>query len=119
MTRRPAKRSHIGKPLEKDIQAQVLAMVKMHPRVALAWRQNTGAVKIDDRRFVRFGFPGVSDIIGFTRTGKFIALEVKRLGQKPTQAQDYFIRMVNSNGGYAAVVYSAQDAWNLMEWPTK
>lgn len=40
------------------------------------WLNNVGAVKTDNR-FVRFGFPGSTDIMGFDRSGRFIAIEVK------------------------------------------
>lgn len=114
MIKRVKKIAHITKPLEKDIQQQILAMVKMHPKVALIWRQNTGAMKLDNR-YVRFGFPGISDLLGFTTNGRIICLEVKRKGEHPTPQQGQFLGMVRTYGGIAAVVHGAQEAWNVME----
>lgn len=40
------------------------------------WLNNIGAVKTETR-FVRFGLPGSTDILGFDKSGRFIAIEVK------------------------------------------
>lgn len=40
------------------------------------WLNNVGSAKVSGG-FVSFGLPGSTDIIGFDRLGRFIALEVK------------------------------------------
>ena len=50
---------------ESEIVRAILAYLKTVPGV-VAWRNNVGAVSTG-RRFVRFGFPGMSDIIGWQR----------------------------------------------------
>lgn len=60
-----------------------------------AWRNNVGVAKYDDKRTVRFGIAGTSDILGFVREGPlkgmFFAFEVKRFSKKPTQKQQNFL----------------------------
>jgi hypothetical protein len=48
---------------ERMVQNACLDLLEASPKVAFAWRQNTGAVKIA-KRFVRFSFKGCSDILG-------------------------------------------------------
>ncbi|MCF7989012.1 MAG: hypothetical protein K9M02_01070 [Thiohalocapsa sp.] len=104
-------------PPEQAIQAGVLAYLGMDRRVAWAHRFNTGATRIDGRnaagkpvhRFVRFAFPGCSDILGQLRSGHFLALEVKRPSTKPTPEQAAFLERVRSNGGLACVARSVDD----------
>ena len=85
-------------PLEADIQRAILEYLNLHPRVAWAVRMNTGAMKIDGR-FVKFGFTGCSDVLGQMTDGRFLAVEVKRPGNKPTEDQHSFLRNVQHYGG--------------------
>jgi len=101
-------------PLEKDVQAAILEALQFHPLVAWAARMNTGAAKFKDAkgkaRFVRFGFPGMSDIIGQFKDGTFLAIEAKRpKGEGPTDDQKAFMETVNNNGGRAGVARSVDD----------
>lgn len=67
--------------------------------------------------FKHFGGPlapkGISDLIG-CHEGKFIALEVKRPGGKPSPEQMQFIADVQRSGGIAGVVYSVEDVIELL-----
>ena len=58
---------------------------------------------------------GGSDLIGWTSTGRFLAIEVKRGRDRPTEAQARFIAAVSSAGGVAGVAYSLDDARAIME----
>ncbi len=76
------------------------------------WRQNTGAVKATYKgktRFIRYGTPGISDIVGMTPTGRFIACEAKIGRNEPTAAQTAFLALVNDGGGIGVVFYSIDD----------
>jgi hypothetical protein len=89
---------------EVEVQADALAILEAHPAVAWAKRMNTGAGKLlypdgKNSRFIRFGFPGLSDIIGQLRAGRFLACECKRKGEKPTDDQNAFLDTVNAAGG--------------------
>lgn len=104
----PAQRkSRAKKPTtpERDILAACLQLLAVHPKVAWAERMNTGAMKLDDR-YVKFGFPGLSDIIGQLTTGQMLAVECKRAGRRPTADQNRFLFVVNNSGGFACWVDS-------------
>lgn len=53
---------------------------------------------------------GGSDLLGWTRDGRFLALEVKSLRGRPSEAQRQFIEQVNSAGGIGIVCRSVQEA---------
>ena len=58
------------------------------------------------------GMPqGISDIIGIYR-GRFLAIEVKRPGNKLSDKQAQFLRSVSASGGIAMVAYSVDDVIN-------
>lgn len=54
-------------------------------------------------------FKGISDIIGVLPDGKFLAIEVKRPGRKPTERQKQFLEQVKAAGGVAFVAYNVED----------
>jgi len=99
-------------PTEHQTQAAILRYLAISPRVAWAQRMNTGAIKIPAAngrdRFVRFGFPGCSDIIGQLKDGRFLAIEVKSPVGRATEAQDAFLALVATHGGVAGVVRSVE-----------
>ena len=84
------------------------------------FRNNVGALEDKNGRLVRFGLgTGSSDLIGVSMTqngiGRFVALEVKLPGQKPTREQLAFIEMVKAMGGLAGVAYSVDDAGEILK----
>jgi len=98
-------------PLEAAVQRQILAYLKL-ARI-FHWRANTGAMTVQARgrkRFVRFGSPGVSDILGILPGGRFLAIEVKRprLGRL-TADQAAFQANVRAAGGIAVCVCSVEE----------
>lgn len=74
-------------------------------RVATAWRNETGSgLSHDTQRVIKFGLKGSSDIIGITRDGRFLAVEIK-VGKdflKPDQIA--FKLMVEKNNGLHYVI---------------
>lgn len=74
----------------------------------VAFRNNSGVVFVDNgdgsKRAVRMGIPGVSDIIGFTPDGRFLAIECKTEKGKLSKSQVEFLRKVELAGGVALVV---------------
>ena len=77
-------------------------------RHVFAWRNNTGGFK-KNGHFYRFGLVGSSDILGVLPDGRFLAVECKRPGNRPTPAQDDFLKQVREKGGLALVVYEVQE----------
>lgn len=77
---------------------------------------NTGAFTGEykgKRRFIRFGTPGMSDIIGIYR-GTFLAVETKRKGKKATELQEAFMSQVRQKGGMAFCVDDLDTLIRLM-----
>jgi hypothetical protein len=87
-------------PLERDVLAVILDYLNTLPDT-VAWRNNTGAVSAEykgKRRFIRYGVRGGADVFSIQK-GRFIAVEVKRQGKKPTPDQAAFLEMVREHGG--------------------
>ena len=92
----------------------MLQFLALHQKVAWAARMNTGALKID-KRLVRFGFAGCSDIIGQMKDGRFLAIECKTKSGKMTDAQREFLLLVYCHRGVAGIARSVEDARLLVE----
>lgn len=97
------------RPLERDIQRDVLAWLRAVGVVVI--RVNSGAAPGQGgRRYVRFtDTPGVSDLIGLLPDGLFLAIELKRPGERPTEHQRKFLDAVSGSGGLAFVAHSVAD----------
>ena len=76
--------------LEKEIQAELIKIIRKHPRVAFIDRANSGKVRVKGG-FMQLHRKGTPDLIGFTTSGKFIGIELKRPDTKnaikPEQAE--------------------------------
>ena len=57
-----------------DIKTNIVNYLGSHG--ITAWVHNNGAAKIGGR-YIRFGKTSIPDIIGYTKSGRFIAVEVK------------------------------------------
>lgn len=99
---------------ETLILQQIRLALGSRPDIKL-WRNNAGALKDKDGRWVHFGIanPGGSDLIGWVRVGGvavFLAIEIKTTTGHGTQQQLDFISFVRLNGGRAGVARSVNDA---------
>lgn len=109
------------KLLERDVQAATMAILEKHPRVAFAYRMNTGAGYLIGAhawrgllagevarkamcRFIRFAFPGCSDILGMLTNGRFVAIECKSTDGELRDDQRAFLSLVNQHGGLGFIV---------------
>jgi hypothetical protein len=102
------------KPRRVEADLQKLCLEYLTLCGCFMWRQNTGAMTGEHKGrkwYVRFGVKGLSDIIGVTPEGLFIAVEVKRPGQEPTADQTYFLHRVALNNGIAIWC----DSWESFE----
>jgi len=80
------------------------------------WRNNTGALRDQDGRLVRYGLcVGSSDLIGLIPVtitpdmigqtlAVFTAIEVKAPGKKPTEEQAKFLAAIRKNKGIALLI---------------
>ena len=107
---------------ESDLVCEALRFLNRIPGV-VAWRTNVGAVSADHkgkRRFVRFGFPGLADIIGWKEEAedvrgaivcwaRFVAIEIKTGTGKLTPQQQGFLDLVNKSGGIGFVARSCEN----------
>lgn len=95
------KRPHMAERLVLKGCSEIL---DRHPKVAQWWRVNTGAMKMDNGRYVKFSFVGASDLMFFTTSGRFGACECKATGKKPSDDQVAFLSNVALAGGFAVCV---------------
>lgn len=102
---------------EAEIQRAILELLRV---LAIpAWRQNSGAFVLNvgqgKPRFFRAGVKGNSDILAcLPPSGKLLALEVKRPGNKLTLEQDAFLTAIAHAGGIGAMVTSPKDVMELL-----
>lgn len=113
-TTRPAKPFALKAvtPTEQQIVNSILDSIASRADIVWYARMNTGAAY--GAQFVRFGFPGLSDIIGQLRDGRFFAIEAKRPGQPATQDQQAFLHWVRSNSGIAGIATSSEAAHAIL-----
>jgi hypothetical protein len=114
--------------LERDIQPSILDALRKHPLVAWAHRQNTaagflldpqtyyalvksGALRKEQARFIRFGWPGQLDNTGQMKDGRRIDVEVKSLSGRLHDEQEATIAGVRGAGGVAFVARCVEDVF--------
>lgn len=74
------------------------------------FRNQVGKYRLADGRFLSSGLcVGSADLIGLTKSGRFLAIEVKTFSGVITPAQQNFITEINRMGGIAFVARSVQD----------
>jgi hypothetical protein len=101
-------------PYERDIQKACLMLLRVHPKVACVWRQNSGTFTEQNtdgsmRYISAHTMPGLPDILGFLKGGRMFCFEVKRPGQRATPLQQIFIDRANDAGALAAVIHDADE----------
>ena len=80
-----------------------------------AKRTDDGTVTIRNSAPLHAGLcTGSSDLIGWTKDGLFLAVEVKTETGQPTVEQINFITAVRAAGGRAGIARSVEDAENII-----
>ena len=99
---------------ESAILNAVLEYLNYHPAVAWAQRMNSGGTKFKradgTEQFVRFGFEGLSDVLGQLRDGRLLAIETKARKGRARASQIAFLMHVQKNNGVAGIARSVDDA---------
>lgn len=103
---------------EGDISRKIqMALTQEGARV---FRNNVGLFKTKDDRPIHTGLcVGSSDLIGWTKDGRFLAIEVKtkkgvkRTNKKRLELQKNFIYQVNRAGGVAFFADSVENSIKL------
>jgi len=105
---------------EPQIQKQILQYLSAKGIFAI--RVNSGATQITNKkdgktRYVRFNSAiGCSDIIAiWPKSGRFLAIEVKRPGGRLTPEQKQFQERVEASKGMAIVCYSVDDLISFLD----
>lgn len=91
---------------ESTVVTQCLEWLAL--RRVFAYRNNTGAVKIDGR-WIRYGHPGSGDIIGLLPDGRFLSVECKTATGKQSNAQKQFQEIIERNSGVYVLARSTSD----------
>ncbi len=110
-------------PAEKTILNAILRYLEIDERVAWAHRFNTGSHVVfrqegeieKKRRYIRYAFPGCSDILGQLKDGRFLAVECKSKSGKVSADQQAFLNCVKNNNGVAVVARSIDDVKTALE----
>ena len=112
--------------LERDIQSAILLALSHGPtrllrvNAGVAW-QGTVIERTQHRLVlarpyaIRLAAPGVSDLLGWTEGGRFVAIEVKGPRGRVTAEQAAFLDLVRRSGGLAGVARSVADATAILE----
>ena len=112
---------------ESSLQAEI--MLALCEAGHTIWRQNTGLAWVGVAHPIKSGdvlltkprrlhvglMRGSSDLIGITKDGHFLAVEVKTKTGTVTQEQRQFIEIVKRCGGRAGVARCVQQAVDIAE----
>ena len=82
---------------EQDIQTAIMNYIS-----------SIGGLPVKFNNMGIYAKAGVSDILACIK-GRFVAIEVKRPGKKPSDLQERFLDAVNTIGGFAFWADSLQD----------
>jgi hypothetical protein len=98
---------------ETIIQREILLRLSAIPGVRL-FRNQVGAAHLQDGRWLSAGLGvGSADLVGWITVDAravFLAVEVKRPGEKPTQHQKNWLATLSKMGGIAICATSADEA---------
>lgn len=83
------------------------------------WRNNSGKVMVGRgsyKRMIYLSPTGSPDIIGMTKEGKFIGIEVKlpKTRNKVTLVQREFLELIKIKGGISGVATSVEEALEIL-----
>lgn len=95
--------------LEKDIQKQILTLLKRHPKVQWVARFNSGTFQSGDRYIASNSQSGMSDILGMLKGGQLFAIECKTRTGKIMPHQQEFLDLITVGGGLAFIARSVED----------
>ena len=88
--------------LESSIQSSIMKALRKQGGLWLKTRESLAGVS------------GISDIIGCYR-GRFIAIEIKRPGEKPRADQQAYLEIVKRCGGISGSAQSVEEALNIIK----
>ncbi len=101
---------------EKQIQSAIINYLEYLQNQGELYyiRNQSGALKIDDRRFIRFGRRGSADIIVFFKGGVCQFWEIKTNKGRQSQSQKEFENVIKRLGFEYYIVRSLDDAQKII-----
>lgn len=104
------------KVTEQQIQKAIIDYLKLKKFIVFKHR-NVGIYKQDTGSYIPLpcGERGISDIIGCSSAGRFVAIEVKKPGGKASPDQKDFLARIEASGGIALLAYSLDEVLNAFE----
>ena len=101
---------------EQDIMNSI--RIKLSEMGFTVFRANVGKFKLADGRWFDVGLPaGFSDLFA-VKDGKIYFIEVKKPGGKVRPEQANFIKQMQQKGCVAGIVFSIEEAINLVSTGT-
>ena len=105
----------MGAP-ETRIQNQILRWLADRPYLGRFCRMNSGALRDRKGRLVRYGLPGLSDIVGILRDGgRVLCVEVKTKTGRQSETQAQFQKMIDSCNGIYILARDVNDLAATLE----
>jgi len=98
---------------ESDIQRSILKYLRL--KSIFCWKNNTVGIAKPNGHYIPAQMTGIADILGIMPDGRFLAIEVKRPGNKPTPNQVQFIQNIINNKGLAFLAYSLDDVKQIIK----
>ncbi len=98
---------------EQDLVNEIIAYINLTGNVATRINSGMQIIPGNQRRVFRGAPAGTADIIACIK-GRYVAIECKLPGNKPTLPQQMYLKMVTDAGGVAVVAYSLDDVINAI-----
>ena len=100
---------------EAEIQAEILiGLGERYPHLLRAWRNNSGAVKVDNR-YIKFGIKGQADISGILVDGRRLEIEVKNEKGRQGKDQMIFQKVIERFNGVYILARSFEDVRSVID----
>lgn len=94
---------------EQNIQKAIIDYLRIKKYVVFKHHSTGFTVREGKVAAFRYSEKGISDIIACSPQGTFVAIEVKKPGNKPSEDQLAFIKQVILNKGIAFVAHSIDE----------
>lgn len=100
---------------EQDIQTTIIEYLRLRKFLVFKHHSTASTIRGGEPVFFRNGDRGISDIIGCTPHGRFLAIEVKKPGGRVSDDQRGFLEQVRASGGIGFVAFSLDDVIETLE----
>lgn len=99
---------------EADIQRAIIDILEYSGWVVVKVN-NVGIYKKATDSYIPPRQKGISDLLCCAPNGRFVAIEVKKPGNKPTEHQSEFLERVRATGGVGLVIDNPDTAIKLVQ----